>query len=106
MRKMLVFLIGTLMLLTIPTIVRAVTCDECWDFYEGLKYNGYSDEDCKKGAIMWNSGCRECFYGSASDSGSSSTDGGGSCCGASGMILFALCGIFIVYYGKKRNMKK
>jgi hypothetical protein len=109
MRKVALFFIGMLMFLAIPNTIRAVTCEECWDFYQGLRYNGFSDAECKEGAIMWNSECRECFYGSDTNSGdtsSSSSGGSGGCCGASALMILAFCGVFIVYYGKRHQMKR
>lgn len=101
--------VGTLILITIQSVATAVDCDGCEDLYWAARDAGYSREEAAE-AIAEVYDCDECpnlawLYGSSKDSDSSS-DSGGDCCGATAAIILPLCGVFIVYYGKKREMKR
>lgn len=105
MKKLTIFLILILILTIVQSTAVAVDCDWCWEMRDGLEVMGYSRSEIKE----WShgNGCDECFgWASSGSDSSSSSDGGGDCCGATAMIIFSLCGVFIVYYGKKREMKK
>ena len=103
MRKMAIILLALLMLIIIQSVAIAVDCEGCEDLYWAARDTGYSRQEAAD-AIAEVYDCDECpnmawLYGSSD----SSDDGG--CWGATAVIILPLCGVFIVYYGKKREMK-
>lgn len=104
MKKIVVLLATILFFITIQSTALAVDCDWCWEMRDGLEVMGYSRSEIKE----WShgNGCDECFSWAKSGSSGSSSSDSGDCCGATALILLSLCGVFIVYYGKKHEMKK
>ncbi len=108
MRRTTILFAIILLFIAVQSVATAVDCDKCRSMYESLKVMGYSEEECREGTLMYDSDCADCFsWGSSgSDSGSSSSSNGGECCGATAAIILTFGGVFIVYYGKKREMKR
>jgi hypothetical protein len=93
---MLILFIGMLLLIIQSTASAMKDCDECKKTYDACIERGFSHDECVDFCNTF--GCRECgdYWSSSS----------GGVCLITPFFITLLCCVFIIYYGKKREMKK
>lgn len=103
MRKIVIFFIVVISLITFQSIVSAgdwITCPKCGGsgiVYEYSEDYGYTGHRCTR--------CDATGKIKSSDNEGSSSSGGGGVCIITPFFITILCSVFIIFYGKKRNMK-